>query len=275
MFVCIFILLWGGEVFAADKKISELTEVETLAGTDVLPIVNASATKKVQLTNLVTFGVGSITQGYHANLTAFSGLTLSTGLVGYTGGNLAMITSLQLSDDYAQFKSATASKGTFKMLMTSMNDGILGTFTPVCTGACVLTTESYGAGTYTLVDTATAQTLTNKSVAMVGAGTFAAPITTNPYTLAAAYNSVVYYGATGEIDLPAGVSGMNVIIYNTGAFTITIDPNASQAIVRDGTLQTGGVSITLSSGAGNYVSLHFDGTEWVTLGYKGTLAEGT
>ena len=108
-------------------------------------------------------------------------------------------------------------------------------------------------------------------------GTFAAPTTTNPYTLPAAncYGSTIYYGATGEIDLPAGVDGMNLIIYNTGAFTVTIDPNASEVITRDGTAQTGGVPMTLSAGAGNYVCLIFDGTQWVTKGYKGTLAVGT
>jgi len=55
----------------------------------------------------------------------------------------------------------------------------------------------------------------------------------------------------------------------------TITPDGSEVVVRDGTAQTGGVSFTLSSGAGNYVALLFDGTRWVTLGYKGTLAEGS
>jgi hypothetical protein len=108
-------------------------------------------------------------------------------------------------------------------------------------------------------------------------GTFTVPITTNPYSFTAAnlYNSVLWYGATGEVDLDPGVGDMATIIYNTGAFTITIDPNGSEAIVRDGTAQTGGVSITLSSGAGNFVALVFDGTQWVTMGFKGTLAEGS
>jgi hypothetical protein len=107
--------------------------------------------------------------------------------------------------------------------------------------------------------------------------TFASPATSNPLALTAndCYGFVLYYGATGEIDLPAGVVGMNGIIYNTGAFTITIDPNGSEIIVRDGTAQSAGVSMTLSSGAGNYVALHFDGTRWVTLGYKGTLGAGS
>lgn len=108
-------------------------------------------------------------------------------------------------------------------------------------------------------------------------GTFASPTTTDPYSWSAAdaYGTVIYYGATGEIDLPAGATGMNLIIYNTGAFTITVDPNGSEIIVRDGTAQSGGVSMTLSSGAGNYVAMMFDGSRWVTLGYKGTLASGS
>lgn len=119
--------------------------------------------------------------------------------------------------------------------------------------------------------------LTQSAMVVNTLGTFTVPITTNPYSLTAAnlYNSTLWYGATGEVDLAAGVDGMATIIYNTGAFTITIDPNGSEVIVRDGTAQTGGVSITLSSGAGNFVALVFNGTQWVTLGYKGTLAEGT
>jgi hypothetical protein len=108
-------------------------------------------------------------------------------------------------------------------------------------------------------------------------GNFTTPITTNPYTLTAAnsYNASLFYGATGEVDLPAMVDGMAIAIYNTGAFTITIDPNGSEVIVREGTAQTGGVSMTLSSGAGNYVCLVSNGTQWVTFGFIGTLAAGS
>ena len=109
-------------------------------------------------------------------------------------------------------------------------------------------------------------------------GTFAAPITTNPLTLTAAQckNNVLYYGATGTVNLPAATAGMNLVIYNTGAFTVTIDPNGTDVVVRDGTAQSGGVSFTLSSGAGNYVTLVADAANhWTTVGYKGTLAQGS
>jgi hypothetical protein len=108
--------------------------------------------------------------------------------------------------------------------------------------------------------------------------TFASPLTTNPYTLDTtnAKNVIIWYGATGIINLPAAVAGMNICVYNTGAFTITIDANGTDVIVRDGTAQAGGVSFTLSSGAGNYVCMVADAVNhWVTLGYKGILAQGS
>lgn len=116
------------------------------------------------------------------------------------------------------------------------------------------------------------------SLGISKSGTFGTPTTTNP--LAPTWTGefhAVYYGATGEIDLPAAASytGRGIAIYNTGAFTITVDPNASEVIVRDGTAQTGGVTFTLSTGAGNFVNLISDGEKWITLGFKGTLSVGS
>jgi hypothetical protein len=109
-------------------------------------------------------------------------------------------------------------------------------------------------------------------------GTHTSPNTTNPISPTWTGNQHnVYTGVTGTINLPAAASysEKSITIYNTGSFTITIDSNGSEVIVRDGTVQTGGVSFTLSSGAGNYVTLICDGTRWITLGFKGTLTQGT
>lgn len=109
-------------------------------------------------------------------------------------------------------------------------------------------------------------------------GSHTTPSTTDPLSPTwTGPTHVVFYGATGEINLPAaaGYTGRGIIVYNTGAFTIALDPNASEVIVRDGTVQTGGVTMTLSSGAGNYVALLCDGVRWISLGYKGTLAAGS
>jgi len=115
------------------------------------------------------------------------------------------------------------------------------------------------------------------AVTLNRAGTFSSPITTDPYTISAtlAKGGILYYGATGTVNLPAGEDGMNLIIYNTGDYTITIDPNGTETIVRDGTQQGAGVSMTLDAGAGHYVCLVYDSGTWITLGYNGTLAEGS
>jgi hypothetical protein len=109
-------------------------------------------------------------------------------------------------------------------------------------------------------------------------GTHASPSTTNP--LSPTWSGplhTVYCGATMTVNLPpaATYAGRAILIYNTGAFTVTIDSDGSEVIVRDGNVQTGGVSFTLSSGAGNYVAVLCDGTRWITLGFKGNLAVGS
>ena len=109
-------------------------------------------------------------------------------------------------------------------------------------------------------------------------GTHASGSTTDP--LAPTWTGpmhTVWYNAAGEIDLPAaaGYTGRGILIYSTGANIITVDPNSTEIIVRDGTAQTGGVTMTLSAAAGNYVALVSDGARWVTVGFKGTLAAGS
>ena len=145
---------------------------------------------------------------------------------------------------------------------------------PTFTGTPAAPTASAGTSTTQLASTAFVQT----EVDSTRTGTHASPSTTTPLSPTwSGPTTVVWYGVGGTINLPAasGYDGRGIMIYNTGAFTVTIDPNASEAVVRDGTVQTGGVSFTLSTGAGNYVALISDGTRWVTLGYKGTLTVGS
>lgn len=109
-------------------------------------------------------------------------------------------------------------------------------------------------------------------------GSHASPDTTaGSITWASAAVYEVWTNTTTTYTLPAasGYDGKAVIFYVTGTNAITIDPNSSEVIVRDGTAQTGGVTLTLTGAAGNYVCLVCDGTRWVTLGYKGTLAAGS
>ncbi len=86
----------------------------------------------------------------------------------------------------------------------------------------------------------------------------------------------VFTNTTTTYTLPAASTydGKAVIFYVTGTNAITIDPNGSEVIVRSGTVQTGGVTMTLTGAAGNYVAMICDGVRWVTLGFSGTLAAG-
>ena len=174
----------------------------------------------------------------------------------------------------AQYIDWTAASGGTSI---ANKPSISGLETSSITGTLTLTKTGTTARTATFPDKAGTVAMTS-DLPSSQTGTGASPSTTNPLapTWTAAMHTV-YYGATGEIDLPAasGYAGRGILIYNTGAFTITIDPNSSEVIVRDGTVQTGGVSMTLSSGAGNFVAMLCDGASWFTLGYKGTLAAGS
>jgi hypothetical protein len=138
------------------------------------------------------------------------------------------------------------------------------------------------ANTVTITSSTGVASLNFGAIGLVTTGTILGAVnvissSSDPYSLSAAnaYGSVIFCGGTMTVNLPAGAIGMTLLVYNTGNYTITIDPNGTEAVVRDGTTQSGGVSFTLSSGAGNYVALINNGTRWYTLGYKGTLAQGS
>lgn len=110
--------------------------------------------------------IGTDVQAYSAILAGLAAVTpTNNGIFGYNNsGTLGLYTNHMHDDSAAQFYSATASKGTMKFVQSSISDGILLTVTPVVTGNATITTESYGAGTYTLVDKTSTQTLTGKTI---------------------------------------------------------------------------------------------------------------
>jgi hypothetical protein len=245
------------------------------------------ATKNVLLSSILS-AVDSVELSATDPITFNSG----TGAIAYKSSGLSAGQTWGWSGSAWQAYSISSS------LSGLATTGITGDLTLTKTGTTARTvTFPDSAGTVALqggnfeVGAATDTTLTRSAagvLAVEGAvlataaasqsGVHGTPSTTNP--LAPTWTTsmhTIWYGATGEIDLPAasGYTGRGIIIYNTGAFTVTIDPNSSEVIVRDGTVQTGGVSMTLASGAGNYVALYCDGARWITLGFKGTLAAGT
>ncbi len=147
--------------YAANVQMDALTDgTTTVASTWYLIGYNATTPYRFTIASVFGLRIALPTTALINSVFVTDGSTANTmtsiagggtgGILGWnTAGVLGKYTIMQLDDSAAQFYSATASKGTWKMLMTSMGSGILGTFTPVCTGTCILTTPSLGAGTYT------------------------------------------------------------------------------------------------------------------------------
>ena len=91
-------------------------------------------------------------------------------------------------------------------------------------------------------------------------------------------DTLVYWvGATAEVELPSAgnVSGRAILFKFTGSFVVTADPNGSERIVRNDTLQADGISMTITGTAGQQTILYADGQRWSTMGSSATLAAGS
>lgn len=116
--------------------------------------------------------------------------------------------------------------------------------------------------------------ITNQAVQVAGmVSTYATPDTTGGAVTLTQAVTEVWTNTTTTYTIPAVASstGKAIIFYVVGTNALTIDPNASEIVVKAGTPLAGGTALTLTGAAGNYVCLVCDGTRWVTLGYTGTL----
>ena len=103
-----------------------------------------------------------------------------------------------------------------------------------------------------------------------GAASILLPVVTSAgdisLTAAQCYGTYVEITSTGEVELPAGVLGMNLMVRATGAFPVSVDSNGTQVITLNGSDLAGGNKITSTSTANDSVSLVFNGSKWIVLG---------
>jgi hypothetical protein len=94
-------------------------------------------------------------------------------------------------------------------------------------------------------------------------------------TSAQCYGTVVFVTGAAVITLPAVAAGMNVIVYSTGANAVSVDANAADRIILDGTALNDGDKVTSASAAGDYICLIYESADgWVNLGRSGTWTDG-
>lgn len=85
------------------------------------------------------------------------------------------------------------------------------------------------------------------------------------------YGSIDVFTDAQTVALPAAVKGMNVMIYQSGAAILHVDPNSTDTITLDGVDLTAAHQIECSAAAGSFVTLvSFANNTWTVLGKSGT-----
>ena len=164
VFAVFLILVLTSSVEAQYKYRTSVTGVSTASDTELTAIADL-ANGAGALTN---DGSGAFSyvayQAYNADLGTLASGGTANCLWGEksdsSGIECKSTINIQMDDSAAQFKSATASKGTMKFVQSSIDNGILVTQTPVATGNLTFTNDTLGAGTYKYVFKETDNTFT-------------------------------------------------------------------------------------------------------------------
>lgn len=117
---------------------------------------------------------------------------------------------------------------------------------------------------YTLTGTwdFSAATLTIQPPQLVTKNT-ATSYTVGTTSAAERYGGVIYVTGAATITLPAVATGMSVTVITVGAVAVSVDCNAADLIIRDGTTQADGEKVTNTSTTGDIaVFTYYDATGW-------------
>ena len=274
-----------------NKTISLLPGIETVDGNDFFIVWDTSSntSKKINKNNLQqNFSSLSPTLSTHWSLKGdrFKLLNASVSIEGdiliiNDGNNYYQlpVTLVENVSNIADIENALAAVNN-ETLTINLNGRVyeksvlpITNITPIADTsavACIANDVLYIKINDSIYETSIVQTQDN----YYSIGTISTPVITSPLTVGwSGSNYTVFYGADGTINLPTAINytGRAITIYNTGSYSININPKTTDGIIRDGSILSIGTAITLSPGIGNYVTLICDSQRWVTLNFKGVL----
>jgi hypothetical protein len=250
----------GADGTTADKKITlanffgdstAQTALGILTGSGGVEIGNVASAVDGAALGAITSATSGGAVGYSANTTTGGAVgdsaNSTTGFAGGANANASASGAIQLGSgtnstaNTIQFLSSNS--------VTETQFGYLSTATAF--GSSLLDDADAAAGRATL------------EVGKIVTNSKAAAYTVGTDDSLESYGGVIYVTASATITLPAVADGMNVTFLSVGAITITIDPNASDLIMRDGTAQADGVTIVSPGASGDVAVLtYYDSTGW-------------
>lgn len=225
---------------ATAERLVMASETLTYAGTVNIDF-NTNSWKKVHLTGDVTFTTSNLTAGESVTLHITTDGTQRNMTFPAWGGD----------EFYSEIPTALAANG--KAILVLFSSG---------------TTDADVDAAYALrgggspVTTDGVQTLTNKTIPLV------TKVASSNYTIGTdnaleLYGGMIYATAAITLTIPAVTAGMSFTVQTIGAVAVSVDPNASDLLVRDGTAQADGEKVTNLSTAGDIaVFTYYDATGW-------------
>lgn len=258
------------------------------AGTNTLTVENisSSGTATVTTANVTTFRVlDNVDQSHGLSFIVASDLAANRTLTITTGdANRAITLTGDLIRVGAHSLTLTTGATTDVTLPAS---GTLLTTTGVGTGLTALNGENiqddtidddsldFGTGAdqisaadVPIADTGSIFTATDAEAALLELAKVPTKNTATSYTIGTTdarelYGGVIYVTGAATITIPAVAAGASFTVITVGAVAVSVDPNASDLIVLDGTALSDGDKVTNTSTTGDIaVFTYYDGTGW-------------
>lgn len=233
----------GALVFGSSPTI----DAPTLTGTTTAATVNATS---ANVTNLLPVADDGAAIG--ASGTAFSDLFLASGaVINFNAGNFTLTHSAGVLTANLDVRVTTAGTNAASVVTVG--------------GAQTLTNKTLTSPTLTTpaLGTPSALVLTNATAYPVTVKTTAVNYTIGTTSAQELWGGVIFVTGACTLTIPAVVAGQSFTVITEGAVAVSVDPDAADLIVLDGTALADGDKITNLSTAGDMaVFVARDATGW-------------